>query len=142
MKAKYLFVILLLITVVAIISSCQSESEQMFNRYYTSGAMLYQGKCQNCHGMNGEGLGQLIPPFSDSVYLKKNIATLPCFIKNGANGPITVAGKTFNSKMPAQDNLSAIEVAEILTYVTNSFGNKLGLVDAPKVTADLAACAN
>ena len=42
--------------------------------------------------------------------------------------------------MPAQDNLSAIEVAEILTYVTNSFGNKLGLIDAPKVNADWSNC--
>jgi len=140
MKAKFLFIIALFITIAAIVSSCQSESDMTFNRYYTSGSLLYQTKCQNCHGMNGEGLGQLIPPFSDSVYLKKNITKLPCFIKNGANGAITLAGKTFNSKMPAQDNLSAIEVGEILTYVTNSFGNKLGLIDAPKVNADWTNC--
>jgi len=135
---------LLLIFVIGIIAavvlSCQSESEMLYNRYYTSGSLLYRTHCENCHGVNGEGLSALIPSLHDSVYLKKNLNKLPCFIKNGLGDPIVVDGKIYNSKMPAQSNLSAIEVAEILTYVTNSFGNKMGLIDAPKVNADWNNC--
>lgn len=135
-----LLLILSIGIMVAVITSCQSENEQLFNRYYTSGALLYRTHCENCHGINGEGLGALIPSFHDTAYLKKNIGKLPCFIKYGQSDAIIVNGKLYNSKMPAQDNLSAIEVAEILTYVTNSFGNKLGVIEAPKVDADWAAC--
>ena len=126
--------------IAAVVSSCQSESEMLYNRYYTSGSLLYRTHCENCHGVNGEGLSALIPSLHDSVYLKKNLSKLPCFIKNGLGDPIVVDGKIYNSKMPAQGNLSAIEVAEILTYVTNSFGNKMGLIDAPKVNADWNSC--
>jgi mono/diheme cytochrome c family protein len=125
---------------IAVVTSCQSENGQLFDRYYTSGSLLYRTHCENCHGLNGEGLGALIPSFQDSAYLKKNINRLPCFIKDGLADTITIAGKKFNTKMPAQNNLSAIEVAEILTYVTNSFGNKLGVIEAPKVNADWASC--
>jgi mono/diheme cytochrome c family protein len=126
--------------ITVVVSSCQSESEMLYNRYYTSGSLLYRTHCENCHGVNGEGLSALIPSLHDSVYLKKNLNKLPCFIKNGLGDAIVVDGKIYNSKMPAQGNLSAIEVAEILTYVTNSFGNKMGLIDAPKVNADWSNC--
>jgi len=140
MKAKYFLIIALLVTVAAIISSCESETEQTYNRYYTAGLLVYQSRCQNCHGVNGDGLGALIPPLQDSVYLRRNLGKLPCFIKGGLKAPITVNSKLFNSVMPPQPSLSPIEVAEVMTYVTNSFGNKMGLTDAPRVTADLANC--
>jgi hypothetical protein len=140
MRLRFLFLFGVMATILGVIASCQSENEQLYNRYYTSGSLLYRTHCENCHGVNGEGLGNLIPSFRDSVYLKQNINKLPCFIKYGLGTPITVTGKLYNSKMPAQDNLTSIEVAEILTYVTNSFGNKLGLIDANKVNSNLAAC--
>ena len=139
MKAKILLIVCIG-CIITMLSACLSDNEQMFNRYYTAGALLYRTNCQNCHGVNGEGLGALIPPFQDSVYLKHNLAKMPCFVKNGLTDTITVAGKTYSSKMPPQDNLSDIELAEILTYVTNSFGNKLGVVDAPMVNNSLSSC--
>ncbi|MBW4891860.1 cytochrome c [Mucilaginibacter sp. HMF5004] len=140
MKAPLLFLLACAITIITVISSCQSEGDQLFDRYYTSGSLLYKQHCENCHGVNGDGLASLIPSFKDSVYLKNNINKLACIVRNGLGDTITVAGKTYTAKMPAQDNLSAIEVAEILTYVTNSFGNKMGVIDAPKVDKDWAGC--
>ena len=137
MKTKLL---ILFAVLACIFFSCQSEEQQTYNRYYSMGSVLYIQHCQNCHGTNAEGLGNLIPPFTDSVYLRKNLAQLPCFVKNGLKDTITVAGKKFSNNMPAQGNLSSIEIAEILTYVTNSFGNKMGLLDAPTVNKDLARC--
>lgn len=140
MKTKLVLSIFALACVFALIASCQSEEEQTYNRYYSMGSVLYIQHCQNCHGTNAEGLGKLIPPFTDSAYLRKNLAQLPCFVKNGLKDTITVTGKTFSNSMPAQGNLSAIEIAEILTYVTNSFGNKMGLIAVGKVERDLAGC--
>lgn len=121
------------------ITACQSDESLEFKRYYSSGALVYQNHCQNCHGANGQGLSALIPPLSDSTYLKKNIGSLPCYIKNGLKGQITIKGKTFEDVMPAND-LSSVEIAQVLTYIGNSFGNKLNTIDEQSVQKDLVSC--
>lgn len=121
------------------IAACQSDESLEFKRYYSSGALIYQQHCQNCHGANGEGLSALIPPLSDSTYLSKNITALPCYVKNGLKGQITIKGKTFDDAMPAND-LSPVEIAQVLTYVGNSFGNKLNTIDEQSVQKNLADC--
>ena len=119
--------------------SCQSDSDVEYRRLYSSGSGLYTLHCQNCHGKNGEGLGLLIPPLNDSTYLKKNDRVLACFINNGLKGPVTVAGKAFDGAMPAGE-LAPIEMAEVLTFVKNSFGNKLGSAGLQQVNDDLSHC--
>ncbi len=119
--------------------SCQSNEQIEFKRYFTAGAVAYQSRCQNCHGENGEGLSVLIPPLSDTLFLKKNIHSLSCILKNGLAQPITIHHKAYQAKMPA-NNLSALEIAQILTYVGNSFGNKLNTIPIEQTYADLKTC--
>ena len=125
--------------VIILIAACQNEESIEFRRYYSSGALVYQSHCQNCHGENGEGLSALIPPLTDSAYLRKNETELACSIKFGLKGPITIKGKTFDDAMLAND-LSPIEIAQVLTYVGNSFGNKLNTINEQRIQADLAKC--
>jgi len=137
MKVRIIAIVSALIAVVIV--SCQSEESLEFKRYYSSGAEVYLTHCQNCHGGNGEGLSALIPPLTDSVYLKNNKAALPCFVKKGLKGSITVHGKEFNDAMPAGE-LSSMEIAQVLTYIGNSFGNKLNTISIDRVEADLDKC--
>ncbi len=125
--------------IILFIASCQSEDSIEFRRYYSSGALVYQSHCQNCHGANGEGLSALIPPLTDSLYLKNNKTALACYIKLGLKGQITIKGKTFDDAMPAGE-LSPVEIARVLTYIGNSFGNKLNTINEQAVQADLAKC--
>ena len=136
MKLRVIGIIGLLL---AVLVACQSEDQLEFHRYYTSGTVIYQGKCQNCHGDKGEGLSALIPPLTDSIYLKANKQQLACMVKYGLNKPITVAGKAFYSQMPLND-LPPVEIAEVLTYITNSFGNKMGVVTTQMVEDNLKGC--
>jgi mono/diheme cytochrome c family protein len=124
---------------VVLIISCQSDQEIEFKRYYSAGSLTYQIHCQNCHGVNGEGLNNLIPPLTDSVFLKTNKTVVACFIKFGLKEKITISGKSFNEKMPPND-LPPIEIANVLTYVTNSFGNKLGTINEQQVESYLSKC--
>jgi mono/diheme cytochrome c family protein len=133
------FVIGLVLSGIALIVSCQSDDQLEFNRYYTSGSVIYQNKCQNCHGTKGEGLSALIPPLTDSVYLKSQQHTLACIVKYGLNGNINIANKTFEGQMPAND-MAPIGIAEVLTYITNSFGNKLGTITSQQINDDLSKC--
>lgn len=137
MKLKAIIGIVFILLVM--IAACQSDKQVEFNRYYSAGSVLYQSHCQNCHGQHGEGLMALIPPFTDTVYLKTNKAALACAVKYGLKGKIALAGKIFEGTMPA-NNLSAVEIAEVLTYITNSFGNKMGTITSQTVDSSLTKC--
>jgi len=121
------------------IVSCQNGHNIEFERYYSAGRLVYQGHCENCHGKNGEGLQALMPPLTDSIFLKKNLHKLSCIVKNGLNEKIIVSKRNFDWQMPAS-NLNFKEIAQALTYVNNSFGNNLGVVTYDDVTADLGKC--
>lgn len=140
MKAKGMAVMSILITISILLFSCYDESYINYQRYYVQGKLIYEQHCLNCHGKSGEGLGNLMPPLTDSNYLKKNEAKLSCIIKNGLKGPILVNNKLYDTAMPAEPHLSNIEIAEVITYITNSFGNKQGLRELQQVEADLAKC--
>ena len=129
----------LCLAMIVLIVSCQNDEQVEFNRYYSNGSVVYQSHCQNCHGAKGEGLQGLIPPLTDSAYLKNNKETLACFVKTGLKGKITIINKSFEGEMPAND-LAPLEIAQVLTYVTNSFGNKIGTINTEQVNTDLVKC--
>lgn len=137
MKLKIIAFLIFLLSVMIV--SCQNEDQLEFKRYYSSGSLLYQSNCQNCHGINGEGLKGLIPPLTDSVYLITHKALLACFIRNGLKGKINVSNRLYEGQMP-QGNLTNVAIAEVLTYITNSFGNKRGTITSGQVNNDLAEC--
>lgn len=138
MKLKVIALILVLIGI--IIGSCQNADEIEFKRYYLNGEQIYKKRCQNCHGSNGEGLMSLNPPLNDGTFLKKNRAVLACFVNYGIKEKILVInGKTFVGNMPAND-IPPVDIAGVLTYMGNSFGNNLGVFTSDQVAANLQQC--
>ena len=137
MKIKIISGICLLLMV--LVYACESDDTIEFKRYYTSGAEVYHDHCQNCHNNNGDGLVELIPPLNDSAFLKNNKSQLSCIIQNGLKAPIKISGRVFNGAMPPV-SLTPIEIAQVITYVGNSFGNKQGMITADDVEAALEKC--
>jgi mono/diheme cytochrome c family protein len=123
-----------------ILQACQTEAELNFARYYTNGSQVYAQHCANCHGVKGEGLGKLYPPLTDSIYLSKNRNSLACIVKYGLKDTITVNNTIFFGKMPAETHLPDMDIAAVVTYITNSFGNKQGLYSVENAGADLNGC--
>lgn len=140
MRNKWLVPCLFTATVVCLLNACQSEEEINYSRYYTAGKQVYENKCANCHNQDGSGLALLYPPLTDSTYLKQNKDKLACMIKHGLQGEIIIAGKTYDGVMPAQQDLTDIELAELITYLTNSFGNNQGLTRMEDVSKALKNC--
>lgn len=122
-----------------IILSCQSESERQLAQYLSGGKEIYNTYCKTCHGQNGEGLGQLAPPLTDTIFLKNNKANLACYIVNGTSQPMSINGQLYQEKMP-KFNLANIDVSKVIVYITNSFGNKQGIYKPDQVAADLNNC--
>ena len=99
-----------------------------------AGAVLFKGTCSTCHQDNGQGLPNVFPPLAKSDYLMKDKQRAIAVVLNGLTGPVTVNGAQYNSVMPPMSQLNDDEVANILTYVLNSWGNTDGSVTSAEVT--------
>jgi nitrite reductase (NO-forming) len=112
----------------------KADDEQM-----KRGLAVYSRTCIACHQPTGKGLAPVFPSIA-GVPIVNGDATLPIkFILHGLMGPITVDGVTYNSMMPPVAGVSDQEVADVLTYVRQSFGNKSNPVTADQVKAVRAA---
>jgi mono/diheme cytochrome c family protein len=54
-------------------------------------------------------------------------------MKHGKEGEIRVNGQVYNQAMPANPNLSPLDLAQIATYLYNSWGMSEGVIDAPQI---------
>ncbi len=93
-----------------------------------AGATLFNGTCSVCHQANGEGLVNVFPPLAKSDWLAADIKRGIDAVLSGVSGPIKVNGQDYNSVMPPMNQLTDDEVANLLTYVANSWGNPGGQV--------------
>jgi mono/diheme cytochrome c family protein len=92
--------------------------------------------CAACHGQNGEG-GPIAPPLAGSDWVAGPVSNLIRIQLRGLNGPITVSGKEYNFPvgMAALSYQTDEQIAAVLTYVRNSFGNKASAVKPEQVKA-------
>jgi nitrite reductase (NO-forming) len=100
-----------------------------------AGEVLFKGTCSVCHQDNGQGIPDVFPPLARSDYLLKDKERAIAVVLNGLSGPVTVNGKTYTSVMPPMSQLNDDEVANILAYVLNSWGNDAGVISAAQVKA-------
>jgi nitrite reductase (NO-forming)/hydroxylamine reductase len=101
-----------------------------------SGGKLFSAHCAACHQANGQGLAGAFPPLAESDYLTSGgPAAAIDAVLNGLTGPITVNGKDYNSVMPNLSYLSDSDVADIVTFVFNSWGNPGGEASSAEVAA-------
>lgn len=136
---KLILLSLFSVFMISLIYSCQSAEKIQQGAYYVNGRDIYISHCQNCHGSKGEGLGELAPPLTDSVYMRNNKQQLACIIKNGLSTPVKVHGKVYEGKMP-DFNLANIDLAQLIVYLTNGFGHQQGMYTTEQVEQDLKNC--
>ncbi len=112
----------------------KADDEQM-----KRGLAVYSRTCIACHQPTGKGLAPVFPSIA-GVPIVNGDATLPIkFILHGLMGPITVDGVTYNSMMPPVAGVSDQDIADVLTYVRQSFGNKSNSVTPDQVKGVRAA---
>ncbi len=109
-----------------------SPAARTFEGRMEHGRTVYSQACMSCHGATGMGLPGVFPPLAGSDYLAARADLGIGIVLRGLQGPITVNGRTYNAAMPAMP-LSDDEVASVLTYVNNSWGNKRGEVTPAQV---------
>ncbi len=102
---------------------------------YDRGAKVFKAQCVACHQDTGLGVPGVYPPLAGSEWVTGHQEKLARILINGLNGPIEVAGNSYNGNMPAFGpnglNLKPVEIAGVMTYIRQEWGN-----EASDVTED------
>jgi len=99
------------------------------------GQRVYKNVCLTCHQADGGGVPNMNPPLSKTSYVLGDKKRLIGIVLNGLKGPNEIEGETYNNSMPAQAYLTDLNVADVLTYVRNNFGNKASAIGPDEVHA-------
>jgi mono/diheme cytochrome c family protein len=101
------------------------------------GQSVYESRCSSCHMAEGEGIESVFPPLANTKNLTdKN--RLVKIVLLGMRGPITVNGVAYDGEK-AGFELTDQEVADVVNYIRNSWGNKGPLVRPEEVQPALKA---
>jgi len=101
-----------------------------------AGEAAYLANCAACHQPTGKGLPGAFPPLADSDYIRSvPRERLVDVVLHGFSGKIKVNGADYDGVMPALNHLSDIDIANVLSYVTHSWGNTGPAIAATEVAA-------
>lgn len=102
-----------------------SADPQDLSALMAKGKQVYTTTCQACHQAHGAGIPGVFPPLTESEWVKGPATRIVAILLYGLQGEITVKGQTFKGVMPPlKDQLDTEDLAAVVTYVRNSFGNK------------------
>lgn len=98
---------------------------------YSDGQTMYNNLCARCHMEDGSGLGEAIPALTpERLELRK--AEIPCLIKHGIKGEIM--------DMPAQAQLNAVQISNIVHYLFDHLAKKPVQIPLSDIEATLNNC--
>jgi nitrite reductase (NO-forming) len=123
-------------------STSSAQGTLTLQEQIKAGEALFAGTCSVCHQTNGAGIPSVFPPLAKSDYLTADLQRTIGIPLHGLTGKVVVNGSEYNSVMPPMTQLNDDEIANILTYVLNSWGNPGGSVsieDVKKRRAEPAA---
>ena len=110
--------------------SAPPHLDKKYSKLYVQGSEVYarEGHCITCHQGNGKGLPDSgFPPLAETKWVTGNSDRLIKLTLKGLMGPIEVMGKKYPGQVPMtpfEHMLKDDEIAAVLTYIRNSFGNK------------------
>lgn len=112
------------------------QTKEALAAYIKRGEKVYSVKCNGCHGPDAKGDGANFPSLVGSKWALGETERFAMVILNGLQGP-TSSGKTYGVMPPQAAGLAPEDLAGVMTYVRNHFGNTVGDV----VTVDMAKAA-
>jgi len=95
------------------------------------GKQLYVGKCAACHQATGLGVPGVFPPLAASEWVVGDEKVLTNILLHGVIGEMEVRGTTYRGAMPAWNAMADDELAAVMSYIRNEWGNA-----APRIVAD------
>lgn len=97
--------------------------------WIAKGKAAYAANCVACHGATGEGQPGIYPPLKGSEFVIHSDERLTAILYRGIAGPLQVNGKSYNGVMaPLGTNMSAKQLAQILSYIRSDWGNQASAI--------------
>jgi mono/diheme cytochrome c family protein len=100
-----------------------------------NGKEIYARYCLTCHQADGGGVPRMNPPLIQTDYVNGNKQRLIGIVLNGLNQPLEINGDSYENPMASHAFLKDQQIADVLTYIRSSFGNKSSAVTAAEVKA-------
>ena len=97
------------------------------------GKIVYETYCLTCHQDDGAGVPHLNPSLIKTSYTIGDKKKLIKWVLQGTTDKIAIDGKFYSNNMAPQNYLKDQEIADALTYIRNSFGNKASAVSVDEV---------
>ncbi|MDB5231766.1 MAG: cytochrome c [Chitinophagaceae bacterium] len=98
------------------------------------GAVVYKTFCIKCHQVDGGGVQHLNPPLAEaSAVVAKDKSKIIKVVLNGMTSKEEIDGEVYGNNMAPHNFLNDQQVADVLTFIRSSFGNKASAVTAAEV---------
>ena len=98
-----------------------------------AGKKVYETYCLVCHQADGSGVPKMNPPVIKTTYVLGDKTKLVQIILKGMKEEVEINGEFYENVMAAHDYLTDQEIADVTTFVRNSFGNKASIITAAEV---------
>jgi nitrite reductase (NO-forming) len=131
MSSLKLLALASLVTTAAVAAETAKPDAETMKR----GQAVYSRTCSACHQPTGMGIPPVFPPLAGSEWVAMDASVAVRNIVQGMQGPITVKGATYNGMMPPVGGVTDKDIADVVTYVRNSFGNSGAEVTEAEVKA-------
>ena len=92
------------------------------------GSALYKQYCLTCHQADGSGVPRMNPPLIKTSYVTGDKNKIIKWVLQGSVEKVPIDGQTYSNNMPAQSYLTDQQIADVLTYIRSSFGNKASAI--------------
>ena len=92
------------------------------------GEQVYKKYCLTCHQANGTGVPKMNPPLIKTSYVTGDKKKLISWVLQGSTEKVPIDDEYYSNNMPPQNALSDQQIADVLTYIRSSFGNKSSAV--------------
>jgi mono/diheme cytochrome c family protein len=97
------------------------------------GKTVYMSYCMACHQADGAGIPNMNPPLAKTEYVLGDKLRLINIVLNGLTEEMTINGEEYSNPMPPHNFLKDDEIADVLSYVRNNFGNKASVITKAEV---------
>ncbi len=123
--------------------SKSGSNAKVLAKEFPKGAALFTSTCQTCHGPDGGGIKSLAPPLNASEWVTGDKNKLIPLVLFGLSGPVKVNGTVYkapeyNGEMPGMgynSDLPDEDIAQVISFIRNSWNNTAPKVTAKEVTA-------
>jgi mono/diheme cytochrome c family protein len=132
MKQTRIFLMMILVCLVAKLSAQSPISKSVMD----NGKTIYLSRCLACHQVDGGGVPRLNAPLDGaSAVIAADKAKLIRIVLKGYSDRVEIDGEYYSNNMAGHADLKDQQIADVLTYIRNSWSNKASAVTAAEVKA-------